>query len=131
MRTSNHANIILWVYVRFTFKWNVDCCWCMDYILIMWREYVRQLLTRCVSSTRKNLLLFWACKSRVVTRNPNWSQRSGTKTGCVNGSAIIDFPFKKIIQNPLHFLINFLHIYMESTHVLNLFKTRLLEFSIL
>jgi len=36
MWTSNHANIILWVYVRFTFKWKVDCCWCMDCILIMW-----------------------------------------------------------------------------------------------
>ena len=41
------------------------------------------------------------------------------------------FPFKKIIQNPLHFLINFLHIYMESTHILNLFKTQLPEFFIL
>jgi len=36
MWTSNHANIILYVYVRFTFKWNVDCCWCMDCILMMW-----------------------------------------------------------------------------------------------
>ena len=23
--------------------------------------------------------------SILVTRNPNWSQRSGTETGCVNG----------------------------------------------
>jgi hypothetical protein len=36
IRTFNHANIIICVYVRFTFKWNVDCCWCMDCILMMW-----------------------------------------------------------------------------------------------
>ena len=36
MWTSNHVNIIICVYVRFTFKWNVDCCWCMDCILMMW-----------------------------------------------------------------------------------------------
>jgi len=27
----------------------------------------------------------WESPSILVTRNPNWSQRSGTKTGCVKG----------------------------------------------
>jgi hypothetical protein len=83
MRTSNHANIILWVYVRFTFKWNVDCCWCMDYILMMWMEHVCQLPTRCVSSTKKKkFTVALGLKSRVVTgaieflnkvKDPIWS----------------------------------------------------------
>ena len=68
MRTSNHANIILWVYVRFTFNWNVDCCWCMDCILMIWREHVRRLPTRCVSSTKKKFIVVLGLKSRVVTR---------------------------------------------------------------
>jgi hypothetical protein len=45
MRTSNHTNIIVWVYVRFIFNLNADCCWCMDCILMMWREHALQDFT--------------------------------------------------------------------------------------
>jgi len=64
--TSNHATIILCVYVRFTFKWNVDC---MDCILMMWgvrfadfRHRVCQVYIYIYIST-----IVLGLKSRVVT----------------------------------------------------------------
>jgi len=50
MWTSNHANIILCVYVRFTFKRNVDCLMYGLYLDDV-REQVHRLPTRRVSST--------------------------------------------------------------------------------
>jgi hypothetical protein len=72
MWTYNHANIILCVYVRFTFKWNVVWCWCMDCILIMrgnkftgYRHDVVSSVCVCVCVCVK-LLLFWAWKAKLL-----------------------------------------------------------------
>jgi hypothetical protein len=55
--TSNYATIILCVYVRFTFKWNVDC---MDCILMMWGiRFADNRHHVCQVYKKKNLLLFW------------------------------------------------------------------------
>jgi hypothetical protein len=40
MWTSNHANITLWVYVRFTFKWK---CW----LLLMYGLYIDDVKGTC------------------------------------------------------------------------------------
>jgi hypothetical protein len=79
MWTSNSANIIICVYVRFTFKWNVDCCWCMHCILMMWgnrfadyRHDVWQV------HIYKKLPLFWAWKVgllRLVSKHLVWIMR--------------------------------------------------------
>ena len=64
--TSNHANIILCVYVRFTFKWNVDC---MDRLRFAdYRHHVCQVcvcVCVCVCVYIK-LPLFWAWKAGLL-----------------------------------------------------------------
>ena len=70
--TYNHANLILCVYVRFTFKWNVGWCWCMDCILTMrgdkFADY-RHDACQGFSYTfiyKKKLPLFWAWKAGLL-----------------------------------------------------------------
>jgi len=68
----NHATIILCVYVRFTFKWNVDC---MDCILMMWgirfSDYRHHV---CQVYIYKKITVVLGLKSRVVT----WTIWAGT-----------------------------------------------------
>jgi len=66
MWTSNHANIIICVYVSFTFKWNVDCYWCMDCILIMWGNRFANYRHDVCQVHKKELPLFWAWKVRLL-----------------------------------------------------------------
>ena len=63
--TYNHANIILYIYVRFTFKWNVDSCWCMDCILMMWGNRFADY--RHNVCQQKKITIVLGLKSRVVT----------------------------------------------------------------
>jgi len=65
--TSNHANIILCVYVRFTFKWNIDC---MDHILMMCEGSDSPITgTMCVKCIYIYIYIYivLGLKSRVVT----------------------------------------------------------------
>jgi len=69
MWTSNHANIILCVYVRFTFKYNVDCCWYMDYILMMWGNRFADY-QHDVCQVKKNYYCFGLEKPGCYRPNP-------------------------------------------------------------
>ena len=62
MWTANHANIILCVYVRSIFNWNVDCCWCMDCILMMWGNRFADSRHNVCQVQKNKLPLFWAWK---------------------------------------------------------------------
>jgi hypothetical protein len=72
--TSNHATIILCVYVRFTFKWNVDC---MDCILMMWgirfADYQQHV---CHVYIKKNYCCFRVEKRGCYKRNHTSSSMS-------------------------------------------------------
>ena len=79
MWTSNHANIIICVYVRFTFKWNVDYCWCMDCILMMWgnrfADYRHDVCQVCmyIYIYIYKITVVLGLKSRVVTSIIMWA----------------------------------------------------------
>jgi hypothetical protein len=62
MWTSSHANIILCVYVRITFKWNVDCYRCMDCILMMWGNMSADYRHDVCQVQKKKIIVVWAWK---------------------------------------------------------------------
>jgi hypothetical protein len=74
MSTYNHANIILCLYVRFTFKWNVVWCWCMDCILIMrgnkFADYRHDVYQVCMYIYIYIITVVLGLKSRVITFYP-------------------------------------------------------------